>query len=149
MLAISDFVEAIGIERFDAENWRRRVGLRTEFAPTVAGRAQTYSRANVLELALVGAFVRSGATPPTAVAYADMVRRGEGRWLRRWAVFPAGDFNGGFGTDDLTAGAWESCAAKSPHGAVVAIDLQKIIATVDRLFAVPAESAEAMTNGPV
>jgi len=130
-----DFVEAIGIERFDAENWRRRVGLRTVFSPTVPGRAQTYTRDNVLELALVGAFVQSGATPPIAVAYADMVRRGERYGGRRWIVFPAGDFESGIGTDDLTAEKWEACAAKSPNGSVVAIDVQKIIATVDGLFA--------------
>ncbi|WP_374374957.1 hypothetical protein [Tabrizicola sp.] len=134
-MKITDFMNTIGIDRFDAENWRRRVGLKTDYAPTVAGRAQGYSRENVLELALVGAFVDSGAHPPTAVAYADMVRRNEALRLRRWLVFPAGNCSTAAGTNDLEAGAIERCAKESPTGTVVVIDLHAIIAKVDGLFA--------------
>ncbi|WEF24635.1 hypothetical protein [Paracoccus sp. S3-43] len=135
MLVITDFSEKLGISRHDADNWRKRVGLLTEYKPTVAGRAQEYSRDNVLELAGTAAFVRSGMPPKSAIALANaLIRSSKVGDVRDWVVFPAGDFSTGVATNDPTTETLKDMAAKSTTGAVVAIPQRQIVDRVDALF---------------
>lgn len=135
-MKVTDFADQIGITRFDADNWRKRVGLRTEYAPTVAGRAQEYTRDNVLELAAMGALVKAGMTPKDAVPHAHMmVRQSHSSHVRRWMLYPVGDFSQGRGTDNLTPEALEELASASTAFGVICIDLHKLLRTVDGLFA--------------
>ena len=135
MLTITDFDERFGLTRYDAENWRRRVGLLTEYKPTTAGKAQEYSRDNVLELAATAALVKSGMPPKSAIAYANaLIRGGKAGDVRAWLIFPAGDFSSGTATDNPTPDALREMSAKSATGAVVAIPQGQIIERVDALF---------------
>lgn len=137
MMKVTDFADQIGITRFDADNWRKRVGLRTAYAPTIAGRAQEYSRDNVLELAAMGALVKAGMAPKDAVPHAHMmVRQSYSSHVRRWMVYPVGDFSKGIGTDTLTAEIVDRLSGGSSAFGVTCIDLHKLLQTVDKLFSV-------------
>lgn len=135
MLIITDFSDKIGVSRHDADNWRKRVGLLTSYKPTVAGRAQEYSRDNVLELAATAAFVKSGMPPKSAIAYANaLIRSSKVSCVRDWLVFPAGDFSAAIATNEPTAELLHEMAAKSATGSVVAIPQRQIVDRVDALF---------------
>ncbi|MTH65863.1 hypothetical protein [Paracoccus shanxieyensis] len=135
MLTITDFDEHIGLTRYDAENWRRRVGLLTSYKATTAGKAQEYSRENVLELAATAAFVKSGMQPKAAIAYANsLIRASKIGTVQEWLIFPAGDYSAGISTDNPTAESLREMSAKSATGAVVAIPQRQIVERVDALF---------------
>lgn len=138
---VRDFADKIGASRTDVENWRDRVHLWTEYEPTTPGVAQNYSRENVLEMAVIAAMKKAGCPLRSASAYAGMVIRGHRNGdLRKWLVFPAGDFAQGTGTNDPARVDFADLAGKSPQRAVSLIHVGAIVETVDKLFAEKGES---------
>lgn len=135
MLTITQFADAVGIKRTDPDNWRKRAGLRTDYKATVAGRAQEYTRTNVLELAAIARFMKLGFPLPKSVALADMIVRNDAAGnLRDWLLFPADSSSSGISTDNPSTEALEGLAGESPIGAVVSVNLRKMVENVDNLF---------------
>jgi hypothetical protein len=140
-LKIADFHEAIGATRREIETWVTRkdqIGLRTSYAETVAGSARRYSRANVLELAGLSAFVRAGLTPMSAVAFAETIVSEDAcsKRHREWCVFVAGDLSRAISTNDLNSVRLAELTAKPGQAPVFAVvQTGEIVRRVDALFA--------------
>ena len=134
-MRMSKFVEEFALSKADVENWISRLPMRTEFAPTIAGRFREFGKANVLELALVGAFVSAGMRPASAVAWAEPVlddyRSGS---VQRWFVAPAGSFDKGSFVPDLEAVDLDGLSKLYPSRAIVVFNILDIVERVDALF---------------
>lgn len=100
MATLSEVLETAGCSRDDFNNWRRRDVLKTTFRETTPGVPLVLSKANALEVSFVAAFVRAGASPTSAAAYArpllEHCRQGI---LRRWLIFPGGDLSSAKASD--------------------------------------------------
>lgn len=78
------------------ENAIRRLELRTDYEPTVRGRARQLTRRNAYELAALNALVKAGVKPSWAIAVANDIFVFEayarhGRSLPEFLAFPHGD----------------------------------------------------------
>jgi hypothetical protein len=92
---LSEIVSTVGAPISTIENWLMpdRFQLSTNFEQTTRGRARLFTRANTLELALIAAFIKAGAQPSGAAAFAAAVLRADSARapIREWWVFPAGN----------------------------------------------------------
>ncbi len=133
-MLISEFANAIGVSRADVENWIYRLELSTDYAETTPGKARNYSRANVLELAFLAAMIKTGWPPRKAVGIVRDVLQDS--WsIAAWLGWPAGKFDEATGASSLEALNVARLAKQSPYAAVSLIHVEKIVATVDALFA--------------
>jgi hypothetical protein len=94
VLKLSEFDLQIGATTRDLHNWLDRLSLRTSYATTVSGSARRFSFENVLELALINAYVRVGVAPQPAVALAEKTLQAVRARIKipDWDVFAAGNF---------------------------------------------------------
>jgi hypothetical protein len=133
---VAEIIPVIGATQRDVENWVGRLTMSTIFQETVRGRARLFSRANTIELAFIAAFVRGGATPSRAVAFArPLVHEAHaGSWeqlLPEWFVFPAGDLWRG-----VTSNAVDLPAIEKELNAVTltTVHLKEVVRRVNALF---------------
>jgi len=144
---MSDFVDVFGLNSVQIENWLSRLDLRTDYEPTVKGRARQFSRANVIELAAIGAFVSVGISPREAVARAEIVVDDSKRprdKSPRYIVAPADDDCRSWQTDELDCSRIEEMLSETPSRGVVIVETGKIADRVDALF--EQQMAEGETN---
>jgi hypothetical protein len=138
MLKLSEILEPIGASRADLTNWFTRLQLRTTYAPTAAGSARYYTKENVLELALINAYVRVGVHPQAAVAMSDMTLRAvaSGARVREWAVFASGNFSTGRMADTLDEISFDGLTADQPDDVPVfaVVRIGEIVRRVEALF---------------
>jgi hypothetical protein len=137
-LKLSEIHEPFGAARSDYETWltrKEQLGLRTEYAETVSGSARRFSFENVLELALINAYVRAGvATPSTAAAYADMTLDCLkcGYHIHEFSVFTGGDFSTGYSVDSLDSVDFKAADRAAPVFSIVQVG--EVLRRVKRLF---------------
>lgn len=127
--------ELIGRDAFWIGNALKRVTLSSGF-DGVQGRTRLMTKANVVELAFLAAFVSAGAKLADAAAYAAMyVRQHRAGNVREWIFFSVGSgAKTATGTDDLSAAALAQLAAKSNPPGLVVIQAGEIIRRIDRFF---------------
>lgn len=138
---IAECLPVIGASRSDVENWLRHQDLRTKYEPTSAGKARSFSRENVEELAVTAAFVRVGFRPSSgiAMAYSANLHRQNGH-LREWIIMAAGDNTSGTWTDKIRTEHIEAATSGSIASAHI-VRIGEIFRRVEALFS--AASGEA------
>jgi hypothetical protein len=139
---LAEIQPVVGAKSTTIDNWIVRLKknelLATEYAPSVQGRERVFTRANTLELAIIGAFVRSGVAPKKAAVYGAHVIRsvnypyGQDPSRREWIVFAAGDIRKTIGTDNPDL---DALAKKFSADALSLVRVGEIIRRVDTLFA--------------
>lgn len=138
MMKISEFGKALGISAVDVSNWLTRLELRTSYAETVSGSARRFSVENVLELALINAFVKAGWMPQSAVAMADTHVRNfrSGFKIPEWVVCAAGNYRTGRMADTLAEISFDELTKDQPDQAPVfsAVRVGEIVRRVEKLF---------------
>ncbi|MBB5051541.1 hypothetical protein HNQ36_001495 [Afipia massiliensis] len=133
----SELSELVGARSKDIDNWLQRPELLTRFKSTRTGARRSVSRLNVIELAFLAAFVRTGIKASTAVKLAsDFAVRANRKELSDWLVFEPGEDPSGAGTLDhlpstetLTL---RTATARPPI--VVLINVGEMVRRIDEVF---------------
>lgn len=142
---LAEIGPVVGAKLTTIDNWIARLNekglLKTAYAPSVQGRERTFTRANTIELATIGALVRSGIAPKTAAVFSQHVIRsvkypyGRDPHRREWMVFAAGDMRKGVETDNPDL---DAMAKHFGTTALSSVRVGEIIRRVDALFGVEA-----------
>lgn len=139
MKTIVECLPVIGAKRTDIENWTGRLKLGTDYEATVPGRARLYSKANVLELALICAFVKAGFTAQLAPAMAaPLVKKHiAGKTLKEWAAVSPGNYSVGRLADRLDQISFDKMAQARPENPLIfcVVHVGEIVRRVEKLFA--------------
>jgi hypothetical protein len=133
----SGFVGEFGSNKAEIENWiiRDTVDLRTRYEETIAGSARQYSLENVIELALMTAFVRSGIKPSSAAAYAAMAMRNHATESpNEWYIFVDGSKGDGHAVSDIPDGYIEDLMKESLTKTVSIIQVGAVIRKAEAVF---------------
>lgn len=136
MRTAADLISVIPATNRDLENWVSRLDLATDYHQPDRGRPRIFSRLNAIELGMIAAFVRGGATPSSALAFArsfvEDAKVGRLHKRRRWFVFPAADLGRGIETDNFDP---DSEDIKSLNAATLSIvDVRMLIDRIEALF---------------
>src|ERR1051325_2239530 len=102
--SMKEIIPVVGVPRTSIDNWLipDRLELSTRFDRPENGHPRKFSRANVLELALLAAFVKAGASASIAAVLARAVLAHDRRKsVREFWVFEAGQMRKGIETDTL------------------------------------------------
>jgi hypothetical protein len=137
MLPMAKILDVVGASSHDIENWIGTLELFSKFQPTVRGRARLYSRDNVLELALLAAFVKAGVRPSLAAAHAAQQLRSvrhSGRVVREWTAFAVGNPDKAIGVQQLDDEVIKSLLKDGRAAAVSILAIGEIKRRVDALF---------------
>lgn len=127
-------LEALGASQRNAADWIDRIDwLRHFLPPTLPGQPRMFNSMHAKALMFVAAFVKGGARPKNAAAYAasliDAVQAGE--QLAAWVVVSAGDFNHAEPADEIDIHALTRAFGMVP---ITLLPVRAIAAMVDKLY---------------
>ncbi|MCP1762075.1 hypothetical protein [Bradyrhizobium japonicum] len=136
MKTANDLISVIPATNRDLENWVSRLDLATRYHQPERGHPRMFSRINAIELGMIAAFVRGGAAPSSALAFArsfvEDAKAGRLHKRRRWFVFPAADLRRGIETDRFDP---DSEDIKSLNAKTLSmVDVRGLIDGIDALF---------------
>lgn len=139
-MLMHEFIDLFGLKKADVENWLARptVQLHTKYQKTNSGRSRRFTRLNVTELALIGAFVASGVKASDAALFVNVLMD-EQRFSisggKRFYAFAPHDHLNGVPMQELNSSALTKLIENSPRGSIAIIDIGGIFQRVETLFA--------------
>lgn len=133
----SELSELVGAGSKDIDNWLQRPELFARFKSTRMGARRSVSRLNVMELAFLATFVRTGIKASMAVKLAaSFAVRANRRELSEWLIFePGEDPSGAVTLDRLPSSetlTLRTATARPP--VVVLINVGELVRRIDEAF---------------
>jgi hypothetical protein len=133
----TELANIVGAKPKDIDNWLQRTELLARFRSTRTGARRTVSYGNVLELAFIAAFVRTGIKASAAVTLASIfARRAVDGRLKEWLVFEPNDDPALLATSDSLPSA-ETLALRASTArpaALIILNVGEILRRVTALF---------------
>lgn len=136
---MNEFLHVFALNRKDVENWvsRPTINLSTTYQKTVSGRAREFSKANVLELALIGSFVAVGFKASAAAEFTREVIKDHKKNVNGgypYYAFWAPSANFGKHMRKLDPEKLAELIRTSPRSAISIVEVASIFERVEELF---------------
>jgi hypothetical protein len=134
-LSMTETIAVTGGTRDQFQKLNARGLLKTNYDEPGQGRARTFTRENVVEMAYVTAFASAGASMAASIAYtAMMVRRDKERKrgisISDFLIFPAGNVTSAVGTNEPE----KTLRAAKDQTVHVVVNVQEIFRRIDTAF---------------
>lgn len=133
----TELADIVGVKPKDIDNWLQRTELMARFRSTRTGARRSVTYGNVLELAFIAAFVRTGVKASAAVKLASIfsVRATQGH-IKEWLVFEPSEDPAFLETSDTLPSA-ETLALRANSArpaALIILNVGELLRRVTALF---------------